>query len=700
MGLMTSMRNRSMLLLGIICFAILAFLVSDAIRSGTPFLQDAQNKVGSVAGTSISIKDFQGKLDVATENFKAQSKNNNLNAQMQGYLVDQTWNQAVADIIFNKEYEKLGIDVGNDELFDMIQGKNPHPEVRKAFTNPQTGVFDPTQVITFLKTMDERDPTGATRKQWLAFEKGIRDERIRQKYLNLVKNGLYVTSMEAKANYEDNSKSADINYILLDYQTIPDSTIKLSETDVKNYYEKNKFKYKQKEEERSIEYIVFDVTPSAADTISARKDIEKLSEGFATTANDSLYVSLNADTKSDLVFTKKGSLSPIIDSIMFSAPVGFIYGPYMENNAFKISKLMKVKSEPDSVKARHILIKTQNGNNAAAKAKLDSLKKLVQAGTDFAQLAIINSEDDGSKIKGGDLGFFGQGAMVKNFSDASFGGSVGDLPIVETEFGVHLIQIMAQKGSNRVAMVGTVDRLFEPSSQTQSTNYGKANEFLSSLGDGKDFEAQITKANYNKRMAENIKPNDQQIAGLDNPREIIKWAFGADKADLSPLFEIGNKYIVARVSQIKEKGYVAIDAIKTEVENAARIDKKGEMLIEKLNTAKSAGALNQIAQKVGSTVLPSTGILFGNGILPGVAREPMLVGEIFGSEKNKIAGPVRGERGVYLFTVTNFSVPTPTKDYSANKLQLLNQEKQGADGGVFEALKQKADITDNRIRFY
>lgn len=697
---MTSMRNRSMLLLGIICFAILAFLVSDAVQSGTPFLRDAQNKIGSVAGTTISIKDFQSKLDVSIENFKTQSKQNNLNPQMMGYLVDQTWNQTLADIIFTKEYEKLGIDVGNDELFDMIQGKNPHPEVKKAFTNPQTGVFDPTQVITFLKTMDERDPSGATRKQWLTFEKGIRDERIRQKYLNLIKNGLYVSNMEAKANYEDNLKSADINYILMDYQTIPDSTVKVSESDVKSYYDKNKYKYKQKEEERNIEYVVFDVMPNASDSISALKDINKVLQDFSTNPNDSLYVNLNADTKSELVFVKKGALSPIIDSIMFNAPVGFIYGPYLENNAYKVSKLIKLKSEPDSVKARHILIKTQNGNNAAAKAKLDSLKKLIQSGTDFATLAIMNSEDDGSKIKGGDLGYFAKGAMVKNFSDASFNGSIGDLPIVETEFGVHLIQILDQKGNSKAAMVGTVDRLFEPSTQTQSTEYSKASEFLSSLGDGKKFDEQVTKANFSKKLAENLKTSDQQIAGIENPREIIKWAFGAEKSSLSPLFEIGNKYIIAKLTQVKEKGFVAMDAIKVELENAVRIEKKGDLLIEKLKTAKTAGNLNQIATKVSTAVLPSTGVLFSNGILPGVAREPLLVGKIFSSEKNKVSEPVRGDRGIYLFTVTNFTVPAATKDYSTNKLQLLNQEKQATDGGVFEALKQKAAITDNRIRFY
>jgi peptidyl-prolyl cis-trans isomerase D len=699
MGLMNSMRNRGGLLVGVIGFAIVAFLAGDVLISGRSFFGDNGTTVGKVAGEKISYTDFSSKLEQNTEAYKQNSGQSNIDENVSNYLMDQTWNQMVYETIMKKTLEKSGVTLSSEELFDMIQGKNPHPEVRRAFTNPQTGVFDPAQVINFLKTMDQRDPSGETRKQWLAFEKSIKEERIRQKYFNMVKAGIYITSAEAKANYLNQSKTVNIKYAMLDYATISDSTIKVSESDLKECYSKNKYKYKQKEDQRTFDYIYLDIVPSSEDSAAVLRSVEELAANLKTSTDDSTFVALNAETKFDDQFVKKGQLSPVLDTILFNAPEGTVYGPYLEGKAYKVAKLMEVKTLPDSVRARHILLPVSMGMDAA-RLKADSIKKAIDAGADFAMMALQYSSD-GSKDKGGDLGYFDNKQMVKPFSDASFNGKKGDRIIVESQFGIHLIEITDQKNFSRAVKVGVIDRAIEPSSSTRQALFAKANSLLSGTKDQKAFEKIELKDGFNKRVAENIKEGDRFIAGLDNPRELVRWAYKADKGNVSPLLEIGNKYVFACLTQVKDKGYIAEEYLKTELEALVRKEKKAEMLSEKLAKAvEGVSTIEQVAQKAGTAVIPAQGVNFSFPVIPGVAREPKVVGTCFGIEKSKLSKPVDGERGVYVVMIETVNEPVPLPNYTDSKAQLANTIKQRVDGEAMEALKETYKVEDNRVKFF
>ena len=697
---MTTMRNKGGLLVGIIGFAIVAFLAGDVIVSGRNIFGDGQNEIGNVNGESIEYTAFQAKLDENTEAYKKNSGQGDINPTMNGYLVDQTWNQMVQDIILKKSIAISGVGVSADELFDMIQGKNPHPEVRRAFANPQTGVFDPSQVVTFLKNLDTQDPTGATKKQWLAFEKAINEERIRQKYFNLVKGAMYTPTAFAKANFAEQNKTANISYVVLDFASIPDNAVKVSESEMAEYYNEHKYKYAQKENARSFDYIYVDVLPNAEDTIAVKKSIDQQLIGLQTTTSDSTYIALNADTKFAAEYTKRGALPGALDTVMFSKPQGYIMGPYIDGGAYKIAKLMSIKSLPDSVRARHILIKATNENAMAMKTKADSLKKLIDAGADFATLAQQYSED-GTKDNGGDLGYFDNKQMVKPFSDFCFKGTKGEMGVVGTQFGFHVIQITDQKNFDKQILVGVIDRKIEPSSQTSQALYSKINEVLAGVKDASAFTALKLGDGLNKRVAENIKENDRFVAGLDNPRELIRWAYKAKKGEVSTLFEIGDKYVFANLTQIKEKGTIAQEYLKNELEAAVRQEKKAAQLSEKL-TAAAAGASNmqQIAQKAGVAAQVANGLNFAFPVIPGVAREPEVVGNVFSLAKGKISKPIIGGKGVYVVTVDNFIEAMQLPDYNAKKAELAAGVKSRVDQELLEALKNKADIKDNRIRFY
>lgn len=696
---MNSMRNRGGLLVGVIAFAIVAFLAGDVLISGRNIFGSNPSDIGEINGKKVEIQEFQTKLDANIEQYKKSANQQSLDENMTGYLVDQTWNQLVYDEVMKQRIEKSNIKVSPEELFDMIQGANPHPEVRRAFTNPQTGVFDPSQVLNFLKNMDQQDPTGETRKQWLSFEKAIQEERVRQKYMNAVKAGMYVPTAFAKADYMEKNKSIAASYVLIDYTTVSDSAIKVSESDLSNYYNANKYKFKQAENSRSFDYISVDIVPSKEDTLETKKWIDEQYVGLSTSTNDSTYVNLNAETKYNGAYAKRGELPAALDTIMFNKGVGFIYGPYIDGGAYKVAKLIGIKSLPDSVRARHILLPITVSQEATKKTA-DSIKGLIDAGANFAALAMQYSTD-GTKDKGGDLGYFDNKTMVQQFTEFCFNGNKGKRGVVLTQFGYHIIEIVDQKNFNKQITVGVIDRSITPSNSTTQALYSKANTLLSSIESEKDFDNAKLTDGFSKRVADDIKQTDRFVAGIQNPREVLRWAYKAEVGDISPLFEVGNKYVFARLTKIKDAGTVPMEYIKTELEALVRKEKKAEQLKEKLQTAlNGATSIQQVAQKAGAVAANANGITFGFPVIPGVSREPEVIGALFGSEKGKFVGPIAGERGVYVLFIDNVVEALPLPDYSSNKTDQYTMLKSRVDNEFLEGLKKSAKIKDNRILFY
>jgi peptidyl-prolyl cis-trans isomerase D len=516
--------------------------------------------------------------------------------------------------------------------------------------------------------------------------------------MNAVKAGMYVPTAFAKADYMEKNKSANATFVMLDYTTVSDSAVTVSESDISNYYNANKYKYKQAENTRSFDYVSIDVTPSKEDTIETKKWIDEQTAGLASSTNDSSYVNLNAETKYNGAYAKKGELPASLDSIMFSKPQGFVYGPFIDAGSYKVAKLIGIKSLPDSVRARHILI---NGSSAeAAKKTADSLKTLIDNGANFAALAMQYSTD-GSKSQGGDLGYFDNKKMVQPFTEFCFKGTKGKIGVVQSQFGFHIIEITDQKNFNKQITVGVIDRSITPSNSTTQALFGKANTLLSSLSSAKEFDALKLTDGFSKRVADDIKQTDRFVAGIESPRELIRWAYKADVDDISPLFEAGNKYVFARLTKVKNAGTVPMEYLKSELEAGARKEKKVALLKDKMTAAMAGNArIEQVAQKLGTVANPAAGLSFGMPIIPGVAREASVVGTVFGSEKGKLIGPLEGERGVYLVYVDNFVDALPLPDYTNNKIDQFNMSKSRVDNEFLEGLKKSAKIVDNRIIFY
>lgn len=702
MGLMSYLRNRAGLVVTIIGLAIIAFLLGDIISYGTPFWMKNQNQVGSVNGEAIDYQAFNAQVDQTTAMYQ-QQMGGTASSQMRNYAVQQVWNQFISQELLQQEIDKIGLAVGREELNSLVQGANPSPQIIQAFTNPETGVFDKNQLNTFLSQINSQG-TPEMRVQWEMLLENIRNERLNEKYSNLVGNSVYVTSLEAQEEYNQRNRLANFKYLMLDYSSVKDSEIKLTDADYKAYYDAHKNAFDNPEESRTIEYVLFDARPTANDTAATRSVIEQLKSELVNATTDSLFAAVNSDTKYPYTYIRKGQVSPALDSVIFDVPVGTTVGPFLSQDRFEIAKVVETKFSPDSVQASHILLNTTaEGGVDKAQAKADSIKGLIQQGESFAALAIEFSLDEGSKINGGDLGTFPRGQMVPEFDEAVFSGKTGDVVIVNSRFGTHIIRIERQIGNSKIVKAAIVDKVINSGKATTDAAYTKANNFFSETN-STDFSEVANKQSVTVHKADKVVPMDDTFNGVEVPRDLVRWAFEAKKGEVSErIFDTQDNFIVARIVDIQPKGTLSLSAVKPQIEASVRNEVKAKMLTEKLNNAlNGASSIDQVAQKLEKTAVDIENIVMANPVLPGVAMEPAVVGTAFGLQPNTLSKAVKGEQGVYAVQVTGFTNPAElvASDMSDQKQQMQTSKAQRSWSAIYQALQHKADIHDNRIRFY
>lgn len=710
MTVLTKIRSRAGLLIGVIGLALASFVIGDIFTTGRSFFGSNNNVLAEVAGKEISINEFDYMVQSDIEKQKKNNPDMTIDDFTKDMMVQQTWNQLVNEIIMKKEYEHLGITVSDDELYEVMVA-NPHPAIVRQlvdpktgkagprFADPVTGQLSPAKLMEFTQTMSPEDE-----KAWAQLEGYMRELRTVEKYNQLIKTSLYVTSAEAKRIHAEENKVFRIRYVGKKYNAVADSSVKVTDSDLKNYYNNHLSEYKVGENSRKIEYVSFDAFATAEDSAAIREDLEKLAEEFKTikSKEDSSFIVRESDNRIyDNNYVKKGSLSIDIDSVMFSAVKGTVIGPYIENNSYKISKLIDVKFIPDSVKARHILVKIANGDTARAKAKVDSLKKIVNS-KNFAAIATAVSEDFSSAEKGGDLGWFPQGQMVRPFNDSCFNGKKGAMPIVFSQFGYHLIEILDKSPEIKQVKVGTVERKIVPSSKTLQAVYLKASGFAGKKNTPELFEKAAE--TMGKRIADNIKENDKTIAGIESPRELIRWMYKEDvkKGAISPALEFNNKFVVAHLAEIREKGIAPLEEVKEEVEAGAIREKKAEKLASEFSAwMQGASTIDVVATKAGESVQNIEAFTFSKPSVMGIGRDGDLIGTAYTLKQGTISKPIKGKTGVYVVFVDQVRDEPALTDYSGIKGKMLNAFQSDIEGeAMFEALKETAGVVDNRAKFY
>lgn len=695
MAVIEKIRGRAGMLIAIVGFSLAAFILGDFFSSNNAF-RSGDTAVGEINGRSVNVMDFEEKVQTQVDNYKLQGNTETVDQNTMDQLREQTWNQLINDMVLKPQFEKLGLTCSPKELLDMVQGKNPHPQIKQAFTDPKTGQFNPANVAQFLKNMDN-DQTGRTRKQWMLFENAIREERIQQKYYNLLKGGMYVTKAEATDDFIARNKPASVRFVAVPYTTIVDSTIEVTDAELKTLYNATMKKYKQ-ESTASIEYVTFEIQPTPEDRQASLAAISKLTDEFRVATNDSAFVALNSDNPFNPGYSKKGSLPYNIDSLMFSNPVGFVYGPYEEGQLLRIAKVSDIKMLPDSVKASHVLLRLDGANKDNVLAQADSIKKALQGGADFKSLSDKYSTDEGAKAKGGDLGWFQPGMMVKEFNDACFEGKKGDYTIVETQFGIHIIYIADQGKTSRQVRVAFIDKKVEPSTKTYQSVYAKANEFAAKNTTAEAFDKAVIDQKLMPLKEPSVMENARQVGPLENSRELVRWSFKGEIGEVSQAFEFGSRFVVAKIIERREKGYSTIEQIKDQLTAEVRKDKKAAMIAEKLS--KGGSSLDAMASAVGQPVQNAENVSFASPVLGNTGMESYVVGYLSAMKPGQTSKPLKGLNGVYVVQVVSFAdvkAPADVKDVQA---QLRSQLQSRSQYESYNALREKAGIVDKRAKFY
>lgn len=703
MGIMGYLRNRAGLLIFLIGLAIIAFLLGDVINYGTPFWARNQNKVGSINGKSIDYTDFNHELDHTLEMYRNQL-GGDMDDQMRGFAVEQVWEQYISEKLLEEEIEKIGLTVSKEELNDAVHGASPSMQIVQAFTNPETGQFDRSFLNSFLEQVKSGQIDPNMSHQWETLLDNVLRDRKNEKYASLVNNSLYVTSLEATDAYESENKFANFNYLVLDYGSVNEDEIEVTEADYKAYYDAHKKRFFNKHETRTIEYVVFDARPSKADSTAAYEQIENLKTELINTEDDSLFVSINSETKYPVRFYTRGQLNPGLDTVLFNRNTGDVIGPILSNGVYQVAKVMETKMSPDSVEASHILLDpAAEGGVDKAMAKADSIKKLIQDGDSFSALAVEFSVDEGSKVNGGSLGAFPRGQMIPEFENAAFDGKEGDVVVVNSQFGVHVIRVEKQVGNSKIVKAAIVDLPVHSSKETTNAAYSKANTFFSSLK-GDNFTEEADKQSLKVEKMENARAMNTQFDATAVSRDLMRWAFEAKKGATSDkIYESGDAFVVARVVDIHEKGQQSLESVKSRMELDVQNEVKAKFLKDKINKAvEESGSLNGAAEKLGKTVANVEKASLANVVIPGVSQEPAVIGTVFGLQPNTPSKAIKGEVGVFAVEVQNFTNPDKLveSETKSQKDRLLNRYQQSSLGAIFEALKNEAKIEDNRIRFY
>ncbi len=690
----------------IIGLALLAFILGDLFQSGSSILQRNQMEVGSIDGESVQYPDFQKRVEELGEIYRSNTGQSQLDEATWVQVRDQTWQDMVREKVMGETYEDLGLGVSAEEMFDLIQGNNPHAIIQQIFTNPETGQFDRTAVVNFLKNLD----TGVSPEQrsyWLYLEKQIQNERLSAKYNNLINKALFVTGQEAQESLMAANKSVNLELVGLRHSLVADSAVKVTEKELADYYQKNKEQYKD-EKSRTIEFITFPVNPSPADFTNAERWINEIKGDFADATDNIQFVNSNSDVSFNDTWMKASGLNDSLSAWIFSrgAVVGDLYGPYFENNSYKLARLHASEMMPDSVQARHILLRVNSAEEVpAVQALADSLKGLVDRGGDFGALARLYSTDTGSAINGGDLGWFGRGMMVKEFEDAAFSNKVNEVKIVGSQFGIHIIQTTRLGVPTRQVKVAVLERTVTPSTQTYQATYALAGKFASENNSKAEFDAAVEKEKLAKRSAV-LRETDITVMGLENPRPLVRAAFEAKpgsilkNTDGSPIFEFGDNFVIATLVKATDEGIAPLENVKQRVELAVLKEKKSALLSERLKkAAEGKSDLYAVASAVGGQVTVASGVNFNTVTLPDYGMEPAVIGTAVSLEPNVISAPVTGNSAIFLVRVTSAEESGDT-NVEAEKQRLMQGMAFRANMQSFDIHQKAVEIEDKRAKFY
>ena len=706
MAAIEKIRRHSGLLIAIIGIALLAFVLQDLFSSQGR--NSSGPKIAVVDGDEILVRDFEQLKDKSLEQRRSSSSTGNLSSAETYSIYNNTLEEMIKNNLMTKEYEAAGIGITNEELLDQMTGDHPHEWVVQSFGGEN---FDKAQVTQYLQNL--KDLPAEYYDRWLDFENAVKDNRLETKFNNLVKASYFLPTALAQKYYENKNMKASADVIALRYTTIPDSTVVVTDADNKAFYEENKSRY-ETDERRDIEYVVFEIKPSLEDRQEALKYITDIKPDFTAAENVASFVNANSDKRYDSTWYGRKDVSELVEQAVFDGGngIGYVYGPYEDGEAFNLVRIVDMQSRPDSLKASHILIGYKDAygsqdtiSKEAAEAKANELLAQLKAAKNndelFAEMA-SQYNTDATKDKGGDLDWFTDGAMVPEFNQFVVENPVGTLGVVETIFGYHVVKVTGKTQPQPKARLAYLTHEITASTKTYQNTFAEANKFVSQNRTYEQFNQAIEDQGLTKRTMPRMNKATYQITGIDNPREIVRWAFDGKtkKGDVSDkVFELDNMFVVAALTGIVNEGYAPLDVVAEQSKYQILNKKKGEMAVDKMKAC--GNDVNRMVNELGAESTSVSDITVDSRVLGNFGVEADIVGTLLGMKEGEEVGPIAGNSSAFIIKNVKFTQPATTNDFSDIIREKTSQfTNKVLNNGVYNALRNNAKIKDNRTEVY
>ncbi|MBL7931096.1 MAG: SurA N-terminal domain-containing protein [Bacteroidia bacterium] len=713
-SVLEKIRRRTGLLVGIVGLALMIFILESLLGSGASlFGNDEMSAAGRINGKKIDRNEFIMKYENQLNNYRARNGGKEADEATRTQAIEGLWQQYIVELVMMPQFREIGIEVGEDELYESVVA-NPNSVIIQNLSDPNTGKLNE-QFALPDGTLDKakwkqavQTVTGDNEMAVKNMEDQVKSNRYFEKFRALINKGLYVTKAEAEKNFKSRITNLTASYVVKRFESIPDSTVKLSDSDIEKYYTENAYKFKNPETTRSIEYVSFNVNPSPEDMAAIEKDAVRTANDFKALpiSEDSAFVAQETENGNVVMenLTKKTMI--VRDSSIYTAAPGTVFGPYNEGAYYKIYKLEAVNSVADSTRVRHILISTVDPQTQQpirakdrAKAMADSVVTLIkEKKATFDTLVKLMSEDKGSIEKGGDYGWWDENAnWVPTFKNFGLTKPKGELGIVESVFGYHVMEVLdVSKTRHPSYKVAQIFKPIAPSDETNQRIFAEANQFAGEHNTAESFDKGVDEKKLVKRLAEGIKDGDYQINGLGSAKEVSKWAYTANKGDIN-IFTLADKHVVVKLNSIKNKGVLPLEEVKEAVTALAINEKKAAMFKEEFEKAGS-GDIQSIAAKMNIPVEKAPDLMYENRVVPGLGDDPIFMGTAFGTKKGAKSKPTAGTTGVFIVSVESENQRPETMDLARERRQIEQELSARVDYDAFNALKNLADIEFHKSR--
>ena len=706
MALLGQIRERSIFLIIVIGMALFAFVISGV------FTNNAGG--GSISEPIALVNDVEIDLDLFRFNVEQTERNYNYSTLKS---VDLVWDQTLRNVLLENQYKLLGIDAGIAQLEEIISSNDAFLSDQR-FLN-ESGFFDFGLFTNFIISMKTSNPEGY--ENWKAQEAQLISMAKQKIYLGLVRSSTIHSDFEGKFAYHTENDKVSIQYLQIPFSEISDSTISITDNEIKKYISQNSDIYKR-DETRSIDYVLFDEIPTEEDISEQRKSLEKLilnrvEYNDVSKLTDTIYglkntndiydfVSQHSNISFDSIYKSKGEIISEYSEILFNLPKDDVFGPYIDGNNIKISKMIDQKKD-GSIRASHILISHKESYGASnsilrtkeeAKQKAFKILKQVKRNPDlFGEFASENS-DGPSKNQGGDLGFFQKGFMDKSFFTFVDKNKVGKIGVVETKYGYHVIKITDKED---VVLLANIIQELIPSESTTNQIFKNATEFeIKSLkSNGEDFESIAENSSLIIKKIDYVNILDEQIPGLGDQRQIIKWSFSEDskEGNIKKFNLSSGGYAVVKISKIRDSKIAEFDDVKVEVMNKLIIQKKTDLLLKKYNSIES---IEDLSKKSNQEIQNASALNQNNSVLSGSGKEPYIIGASFALKENEESNLLIGNKGLYKIKLISKQTAPDLASYLAYKNSLRTKENLRINSEIFKALKNSSKIEDNRHLYY